>query len=89
MSLIECHLSNVKDPFESKYQLHINGREKVGIKKLKNSKAFNPYAFTACFVPHFLAHLVSNTIFLLVDLKYSAESMTTKFFTSSSIKIFK
>ena len=30
----------VKDPFESKYQLLINGREKVGIKKLKNSKEF-------------------------------------------------
>ena len=32
----------VKDPFESKYQLLINGREKVGIKnsKFKNSKAF-------------------------------------------------
>ena len=29
----------VKDPFESKYQLLINGREKVGIKKLKNPKA--------------------------------------------------
>ena len=27
-----------KDPFESKYQLLINGREKVGIKKLKNPK---------------------------------------------------
>ena len=30
----------VKDPFESKYQLLINGREKVGIKKLENPKAF-------------------------------------------------
>ena len=29
----------VKDPFESKYQLLINRREKVGIKKLKNPKA--------------------------------------------------
>ena len=28
----------VKDPFESKYQLLITGREKVGIKTLKNSK---------------------------------------------------
>ena len=26
----------VKDPLQSKYQLLINGREKVGIKKLKN-----------------------------------------------------
>ena len=30
----------VKDPFESKYQLLINEREKVGIKELKNPKAF-------------------------------------------------
>ena len=30
----------VKDSFESKYQLLINQREKVGIKKLKNPKAF-------------------------------------------------
>ena len=30
----------VKDPFKSKYQLHINGREKTGIKKLRNSKGF-------------------------------------------------
>ena len=32
--------SYVKDPFESKYQLLINGREKVGIENLKNPKAF-------------------------------------------------
>ena len=36
----------VKNPFESKYQLLINGREKVGIKKLKNSKAFTDYSQT-------------------------------------------
>ena len=30
----------VKDSFESKYQLLINQREKVGTKKLKNPKAF-------------------------------------------------
>ena len=30
----------VKDPFESKYHYLINGRERVGIKKLKNPKAF-------------------------------------------------
>ena len=30
----------VNYPFESKYQLLINGREKVGIKKLENPKAF-------------------------------------------------
>ena len=33
----------VKGPFESKYQLLINGREKVGIKKLKSPNAFINY----------------------------------------------
>ena len=33
----------VKDPFESKYQLLINGREKVGIKTIRNPKAFIDY----------------------------------------------
>ena len=36
----------VKDPFESKYQLLINRREKVGIKKLKNLKTFIDYSQT-------------------------------------------
>ena len=29
----------IKDPFESMYQLLINGREKVGIKKFKRAKS--------------------------------------------------
>ena len=33
-----------KDPFEPKYQLLISGREKVGIKKLKNPKALIDYS---------------------------------------------
>ena len=33
----------VKNPFESKYQLLIKGREKVGIENLKNPKAFIDY----------------------------------------------
>ena len=33
----------VKDPFESNYQLLINGREKVGIKTLKSAKALIDY----------------------------------------------
>ena len=37
---------HVKDPFEWKYQFFINGREKVGIKKLKNPKAFIGYLQT-------------------------------------------
>ena len=37
---------HVKDPFKSKYQLFINGREKVGIKKLKNPKALIDYSQT-------------------------------------------
>ena len=36
----------VKDLFESNYQLLINGREKVGIKKSKNPKAFIDYSQT-------------------------------------------
>ena len=36
----------VKDPFESKYQLFINGREKVGTENCKNSKAFIDYSHT-------------------------------------------
>ena len=36
----------VKDPFESKYQLLNHRREKVGIKKLKNPKAFIDYSQT-------------------------------------------
>ena len=36
----------VKDPFESKYQLFINGREKVGIEILKNLKTFIDYSQT-------------------------------------------
>ena len=36
----------VKDPFESKYQLLINEREKVGIDILKNPKAFINYSET-------------------------------------------
>ena len=34
----------VKDPFESKYLLHINQREKVGIKQTKNSKTLTDYS---------------------------------------------
>ena len=36
----------VKDPFESKYQLLIKGREKVGIENLKNPKSFIDYSQT-------------------------------------------
>ena len=36
----------VKGALESKYQLFINGREKVGIKNLKNPKAFIDYSQT-------------------------------------------
>ena len=36
----------VKDPFESKYQLRINGREKVVVENLKTSKAFIDYSQT-------------------------------------------
>ena len=36
----------VKDPVESKYQLLINGREKLGIENLKNPKAFIDFSQT-------------------------------------------
>ena len=36
----------IKDPFESKYKLFINGREKVGIMNLQNPKAFIDYSQT-------------------------------------------
>ena len=36
----------VKNSFESKYQLLINESKKVGIKKLKNPKAFTEYLQT-------------------------------------------
>ena len=36
----------VKDPFESKYQLLINGKEKVGIKELTNLRVFVDYSQT-------------------------------------------
>ena len=36
----------VKDPFESKHVLLINRREKEGIKKLENPKAFVDYSET-------------------------------------------
>ena len=36
----------VKDSFESRYQLLINGREKIGTKKLKNTKAFIDHSQT-------------------------------------------
>ena len=37
---------NIKDPLESKYQLLINGREKLGIEIWKNPKAFIDYSQT-------------------------------------------
>ena len=36
----------IKDPFESKYKLFINGREKVEIMNLQNPKAFIDYSQT-------------------------------------------
>ena len=35
-----------KDPFESKYESLLKGREKVGIKQTKNQNAFNDYSLT-------------------------------------------
>ena len=46
MTKIYLIFLKVRDPFESKYQLLINGREKVGVKTLKNPKAFIDYSQT-------------------------------------------
>ena len=47
MNLIKNHQPDIdKDPFELKYQLLINGRKKIGTKKLKNPKAFIDYSQT-------------------------------------------
>ena len=45
-----------KDPFESKCQLLINGREKVGIKTLKNPKTLIDYSQTIDYVYESLEH---------------------------------
>ena len=44
---IDKYFLYVKYPFQSKYQLLNNGREKVGIKKLKHRKTFIDYSQTA------------------------------------------
>ena len=41
---------HVKDPFESKYQLLINGTKKVGIKHLKSPKALTIHEQLMMFV---------------------------------------
>ena len=53
LNLIKHHRPNIdkiylyiKDPVESKYQLLINRREKVGIENLKNPKTFTDYLQT-------------------------------------------
>ena len=38
------HLFILQKSIESKYQLLINGKEKVGIKQLENPKAFNDFS---------------------------------------------
>ena len=43
---IEKSCLYIKDPYETKYQLLITGWEKVGIKKVKNPKAFIAYSQT-------------------------------------------
>ena len=43
---IDKFYSYFKEPFESRYQLLINGREKVGSENLKNPKTFFYYSQT-------------------------------------------
>ena len=44
--ILKIHSNYVKDLFKSKCQLFINGKENVGIKKLKNPEAFINYSQT-------------------------------------------
>ena len=50
----------IKDPFESKCQLLINGREKVGIYKFKNPKTFIGHSQTIDDVCEILEHYIPS-----------------------------
>ena len=59
---------HIKDPFASKYQLLINGKEKVGNKKLKIPKAWKLIKYSHRVVSkrkktqHFICFLFDNLI---------------------------
>ena len=73
----------IKDPFKSKYQLLIKGREKVRIKELKNPKTFIDYSQTIGDVYENLEDLSNKekkllTVFddMIVDIKANKKLST-------------
>ena len=59
----------MKDPFQSKYQLFINRREKVGVKEIKNPKAFIDYSQTIDdFYEHLEDHYATKKVMIISDM---------------------
>ena len=71
----------VKDPFESKYQLLINGKEKVGIENLKSPKAFIDYSQTIDDVYEKKRRILIVFDDMIADMEFNTKStMVTEFF---------
>ena len=71
----------VKDPFESKYQLLINGKEKVGIENLKSPKAFIDYSQTIDDVYEKKRRILIVFDDMIADMESNTKStMVTEFF---------
>ena len=80
----------VQDPFESNYQLLINGREKVGIKKLKNPRAFTDYSQTIDNVYENLEdyHPIKKTRILIVFDDMISDMVANKKLSPIATKLF-
>ena len=71
----------VKDPFESKYQLLINEKEKVGIENLKSPKAFIDYSQTIDDVYEKKRRILIVFDDMIADMESNTKStMVTEFF---------
>ena len=71
----------VKDPFESKYQLLINGKKKVGIENLKSPKAFIDYSQTIDDVYEKKRRILIVFDDMIADMESNTKStMVTEFF---------
>ena len=71
----------VKDPFESKHQLLINGKEKVGIENLKSPKAFIDYSQTIDDVYEKKRRILIVFDYMIADMESNTKStMVTEFF---------
>ena len=71
----------VKDPFESKHQLLINGKEKVGIENLKSPKAFIDYSQTIDDVYEKKRRILIVFDDMIADMESNTKStMVTEFF---------